>query len=75
MGMTQASKYRVQYTSVKPGGTREREDDMVYGNLEAVRCYFDEQSIWAADPIVMIEQGMDDGPGRVVPASEWDVCE
>lgn len=69
------TRYRVQYTSVKPGGAREREDDMVHGDLESVRCYFDRQSIWAADPIVVIEQVASDGPGRVVPVTEWDVCE
>ncbi len=66
-------KYRVQYTEMKPGGTLDRQDDMVHGDLEAVRCYFDRQRIWAADPIVVIEQGASDGPGRIVPASEWDV--
>ncbi len=72
MGMT---RYRVQYTEMKPGGTLERQDDMVHGDLEALRNYFDQCVIWAASPIVVIEQGPSDGNGRIVPASEWDVCE
>ena len=69
------SKYRVQYTEMIPGGARYRQDDMVYGDLESVRNYFDARDVWAADPMVVIEQGPSDGFGRVVPASEWDVCE
>jgi hypothetical protein len=67
------TSYRVEYTSMKPGGARERECDLVRGDLEAVRAYFDAQDIWAADPILVIEHTQSDGAGRVVPASEWDV--
>jgi hypothetical protein len=69
------TSYRVEYTEVKPGGHRDRQCDIVRGDLEAVRAYFDDCDIWAADPIVVVEHTQSDGSGRVVPASEWDVCE
>lgn len=69
------TKYTVQYTEMVPGGELYRQSDIVHGDLEAVRCYFDRQSIWAADPIVVTEHTQSDGLGRVVPASEWDICE
>lgn len=67
------TRYRVQYTEMIPGGARYRQDDMVHGDLEAVRTYFDQRAILAADSIVVIEQIASDGPGRIVPAGEWDV--
>jgi hypothetical protein len=72
------TKFRVQYTSVKPGGAREREDDIVYAGdrgVLAVGDYLDQHNVWAADPIVVTEHTQSDGIGRIVPASEWDVCE
>lgn len=67
------TSYRVEYTGVKPGGARDRQCDIVRGDLEDVRNYFDERHIWAADPIVVVEHTQSDGNGRIVPASEWDV--
>ncbi len=67
------TSYRVEYTEMKPGGTLERQCDRVIGGLEAVRSYFDAQSIWAADPITVREFTQSDSNGRDVPASEWDV--
>jgi hypothetical protein len=67
------TSYRVEYTSMKPGGARERECDLVRGTLDDVRTYFDAQDIWAADPIVVVEHAQSDGHGRIVPASEWDI--
>lgn len=67
------ASYRVEYTSMKPGGARERECDLVRGTLDDVRDYFDECDIWAADPIVVVEHTESDGNGRIVPASEWDI--
>ena len=68
------ASYRVQWTEMKPGGHRERQDDLVRGDLEDVRNYFDSHSVYGRDPIVVIEHTESDGRGRVVPASEWDVC-
>lgn len=67
------TKFRLQYTQVKPGGHHVRQDDLIWGTLEDVRTYFDARRIWGADPIVVIEQILSDHPGRVVPASEWDI--
>lgn len=69
------ARYRVQYTEMMPGGSRYRQDDLVIGDLEAVRDYLDARSIWSYSPIVITEHTQSDGIGRIVPASEWDVCE
>lgn len=68
------TSYRVEYTEMKPGGARERQCHRVVGDLENVRTYLDSRSIWAADSIEIIEFVESDCRGRVVPASEWDVC-
>lgn len=75
MGMT---RYRIQYTEVVPGGSHYRQDDIVHAGERGVLSvldYLDQRSVWAADPIVVIEHTQSDGFGRIVPASEWDVCE
>jgi len=72
------TKFRIQYTSVKPGGAREREDDLIYAGdrgILSINDYLDGRDVWAADPIVVIEHTQSDSRGRVVPASEWDTCE
>jgi hypothetical protein len=68
------TSYRIEYTEHKPGGYLERQCDRVVGDLETVRTYLDNQDVWAADPIVITEYTQSDGRGRIVPASEWDVC-
>jgi hypothetical protein len=73
--MSETARYRVQYTEMIPGGARYHQDDLVRGTLADVRDYLDARHIWAADPIVIIEHTQSDSPGRIVPASEWDVCE
>jgi hypothetical protein len=72
------TRYRIQYTEVVPGETHYRQDDIVYPGDRGVLSildYLDKRSVWAADPIVVIEHTQSDGNGRIVPASEWDVCE
>ena len=69
------AKYRVQYTEMIPGGARYKQDDLVMGDLQTVRDYLDTRSIWSYDPITITEHTQSDGIGRIVPASEWDVCE
>jgi len=48
---------------------------MIVGDLTTVRQYLDLTPVYALDSIVVTEQGPSDGPGRVVPASEWDVID
>lgn len=72
------TRYRVKYTEVVPGGTHYHQDTIVYPGergILSINDYLDQFNIWAADPIVVIEHTQSDGNGRVVPASEWDVCE
>jgi hypothetical protein len=69
------TRYRVEYTEVKPGNYHDLQCDMIDGDLTTVRDYFDARHISAVAPILVIEQTKSDGYGRVVPASEWDVME
>ena len=72
---TAHNQYRIDWTRFVPGGAHSRESSLVYGGLEDVREFLDNQDILAKDPIVVTEHTQPDGPGRVVPASEWDVYE
>ncbi len=67
------ASYVVKYTEMKPGGHLERQCDRVRGDLESVREYFDNTTVFARDPITVIEFTESDGIGRVVPSSEWDI--
>lgn len=68
--------YRIDWTRFVPGGAHERECSAVRGGLEAVREFLDNQDVLAKDPIVVTEYTKSDQAfGRIVPASEWDVCE
>jgi hypothetical protein len=72
------TRYRIDYTEMTPGRPENytKQSTIVHG--EDVRCvmdYLDTQLVYGRDPIVVIEQTQSDGPGRIVPASEWDVCE
>ena len=69
------ARYRIQYTEVLPGGYHSRQDDLISGDLQSVRDYLDARRIYGRDPIVITEHTQSDGNGRIVPASEWDVCE
>ena len=69
------ARYRIDFTEIKPGGHHDRQSDMVIGTLATVRQYLDRHQVYALDPIVVTEQGPSDGPGRVVPASEWDIID
>lgn len=74
MNMTD-NGYRIEWTRLVPGGAHERECSAVRGSLEDVRNYLDSQDVLASDPIVVVEHTQSDGMGRIVPQSEWDVCE
>ena len=68
--------YRIDWTRMVPGGVHERESSFVRGDLETVRNFLDSQDVWGrGEPIVITEHITSDGFGRVVPASEWDICE
>ena len=69
------TRYRIQYTKMKPGGTLEKQDDLIHGTLEDVRMYIDTSHVHGRSPITITECTKSDGYGRVVPASEWDVYE
>lgn len=73
--MTTPHQYRIDWTRFVPGGYHSRESSLTYGSLEDVREFLDSQDVLAKDPIVVTEHVQSDAPGRVVPASEWDVCE
>lgn len=69
--------YRIDWTRFVPGGNHERESSAIRGaDLSAVRDFLDSQDVYArGEPIVVTEHTESDGIGRVVPASEWDICE
>lgn len=69
------ASYRVQYTEMIPGGSLYRQDESVRGSLEDVRNFIDSKNVWGREPIVITEHLTSDSIGRVVPSSEWDVCE
>lgn len=72
------TRYRIDYTEMTPGRPENytKQSTIVHGNdLGCVRDYLDSQYVYAREPITVIEQVQSDGPGRVVPASEWDVDE
>jgi len=76
MGMTQINGYRIDWTRFVPGGAHSRECSAVRGDLETVREFLDDQMVYGKEPIVVTEYTKSDQAfGRVVPASEWDVCE
>jgi hypothetical protein len=74
MGMTD-NGYRIDWTRFVPGGAHERESSAIRGDLQSVRNFLDNQDVYGREPIVVTEHTKSDGFGRVVPASEWDVCE
>jgi hypothetical protein len=69
--------YRIDWTRFVPGGAHERESSFVRGDLGTVRDYLDGQLVYGrGEPIVVTEFTQSDQvAGRIVPASEWDVCE
>lgn len=68
------TQYRIDWTRWVPGGHHTRESSLVCGGLEDVRNFLDAQLVFG-DPIVVTEHTRSDGMGRIVPDSEWDVCE
>jgi hypothetical protein len=76
--MNNAAKYTIEYTEMIPGGDLYRQCDIVHAGdrgIAAVGDYLDKRDVWGKDPIVVTEHTQSDGIGRIVPASEWDVCE
>ncbi len=73
--MTKHYGYRIEWTQFVPGGDHSRECSAIRGDLESVREFLDSQDILAKDPIVVVEHTESDGTGRIVPTSEWDICE
>jgi hypothetical protein len=72
----QINGYRIDWTRFVPGGAHERESSFVRGDLGTVRGYLDSQSVLGAGKIIVTEfTQSDQASGRVVPASEWDICE
>ncbi|MES2211386.1 MAG: hypothetical protein V4515_14580 [Chloroflexota bacterium] len=73
--MTQ-NGYRIDWTRFVPGGYHSKESSFVRGDLETVRSYLDAQCVYGKEPIIVTEfTQSDQASGRVVPASEWDICE
>lgn len=69
------TSYRVQYTEIKPGGSRAQQDISVRGTLDDVRAEIDSHRVYGRDPIIVTEHTQSDGIGRNVPASEWDAAD
>lgn len=69
--------YRIDWTRFVPGGAHSRECSSVRGDLGTVRDFLDGQDVYAkGESIVVTEYTQSDqAAGRVVPASEWDICE
>jgi hypothetical protein len=67
--------YRIEWTRFVPGGAHSRECSAIRGDLGSVRDFLDSQMVYGREPIVVVEHTQSDGQGRVVPASEWDICE
>lgn len=70
------NSYRIDWTRFVPGGYHSRECSAVRGDLDTVRTFLDDQLVYAdGEPIVVTEFTKSDQQwGRIVPASEWDVC-
>lgn len=69
------TRYRVQYTQIKPGGHLDRQDELLTCNTLADVADYISSLATTGEPTIWEQSGQSDGTPRLVTAAEFAAAE